>query len=144
MRGEELTLLVAEDDADDKMLLQYALDENKITNPVKYVSNGEELISLLASNTTADGQCINAIILLDLNMPKMDGRQALKVIKQHESWRKIPVVIFSTSTSELDVKASYSLGASSYISKPAGFEKLVEVVKDFKSYWFKNVLFANN
>lgn len=143
MKGKDVRILVAEDDADDKQLLQYAFDENKVTNPVTFVNNGQELIDLLTATTTADGQCMNAIILLDLNMPKMDGREALRIIKQHDAWRKIPVVVFSTSTSDIDIKASYTLGASSYVSKPAGFEKLVEFVKDFKTYWFHNVLFAN-
>lgn len=145
MRGNDLRILVAEDDADDKMLLQYAMEENKVTNPITYVSNGQELIDLLAENTGKDGiHNINAIILLDLNMPKMDGREALKRIKEHETWRNIPVVVFSTSTSEIDINASYVLGASSYIAKPSGFQNMVEVVKDFKSYWFKNVSFATN
>jgi two-component system response regulator len=138
----EITILVADDDADDKQLIKYALDDNNVTNPVLFAGDGEELLKILSDYNQKHGKCMPAVILLDLNMPRMDGREALKRIKAHETWRAIPVVILSTSTAQNDINITYKLGAASYIAKPAGYEKLVDLVKKFNHYWLDSVLYA--
>ncbi|MFN8298073.1 MAG: response regulator [Chitinophagales bacterium] len=138
--NQHVTILVADDDDDDKQLIKYALDENKVTNPVQFAQNGEELLQILQDYNQKHGKCMPAVILLDLNMPKMDGREALKRLKAHASWRAIPVIVLSTSTAQNDISSSYHLGAASYIAKPSGYEKLVDLVKNFNAYWFDSVV----
>ncbi|MFN8285717.1 MAG: response regulator [Chitinophagales bacterium] len=137
--NKNVTILVAEDDDDDKELIRYAFEENKVTNPVQFVDNGEQLLEVLTKYDAEHGKCMSAVILLDLNMPKMDGREALKRIKAHDTFKAIPVIVLSTSVAKNDIANSYLLGAASYISKPSGYEKLVSLVKNFHSYWFESV-----
>ncbi len=138
--NKHVTILVADDDEDDKQLIKYALDENKVANPVQFAENGEELLQILQDYNQKHGKCMPAVILLDLNMPKMDGREALRRIKSHATFKAIPVIVLSTSTAQNDINSSYHLGAASYIAKPSGYEKLVDLVKSFNAYWFQNVL----
>ncbi len=126
-------ILVAEDDADDRYLMQAAFDEKGYTDKVEFVENGIELINYLESiaNTEYPG-----FILLDLNMPKKDGREALKEIKQHPVFKKIPVVVFTTTKNDAEIQRCYELGANSYIVKPTSFESLLTVIQDVRNYWF--------
>ncbi|SJZ97411.1 response regulator [Sediminibacterium ginsengisoli] len=130
------TVLIAEDDADDRFLLQTAFDETGASEKIEFVENGVELINHL--NQIASGNTdtnLPSFILLDLNMPKKDGREALKEIKENPSFRKIPVIIFSTTKNELEVTRCYDLGANTYIVKPVSFDSLLKTIREIRSYW---------
>lgn len=132
-------ILIAEDDADDRFLIQTAFEEKGFTERIAFVENGVELLSFLqniAANTKEE-QVFPGFILLDLNMPKKDGREVLKEIKQHPLYKKIPVIVFTTTRNELEIKRCYELGANTYIVKPISFEALLKVVDDIRSYWFQ-------
>jgi CheY-like chemotaxis protein len=135
-------ILMAEDDLDDRLLARRALNENYVANPLITVNNGEELLDYLyqkgkfSDPATSPKPCF---ILLDLNMPKMDGREALKIIKEDEKLKDIPVVIMTTSKAEEDIFESYHEGANSFITKPVTFIGLVKVVKALKDYWLEIV-----
>ena len=137
-----VTILIAEDDADDRMLLKDAFNESSLVNELRFVEDGEQLLAYLRrEGEYADpGDApIAGLILLDLNMPKMDGREALTIIKNDAVLRSIPVVVLTTSAEEDDVFYAYRLGVSSYISKPVTFEGLVNVVKVLNAYWLEVV-----
>ncbi|MCH8055844.1 MAG: response regulator [Deltaproteobacteria bacterium] len=129
------------------MVVQEAFDENNWANPLYFVEDGEELMDYLRHQgkytNLADSPC-PGVILLDLNMPKKDGREALKEIKADPDLRRLPVVVLTTSRSEEDIYRTYDLGASSYITKPVTFEGLVEVMKSLKKYWFEIVDLPDN
>lgn len=132
--GQRISILVADDDHEDRQLIREALRESRISNPVTFVNDGEQLMAALASSETLPG-----LILLDLNMPKKDGMEALREIKENESYRTIPVVVLTTSQAEEDILKSYNIGANSFISKPVTFTGLVEVLKEIAHYWFEIV-----
>lgn len=129
-------ILIAEDDADDRYLMKTALQETGISEDVVYVENGVELINMLETVNEAGENNYPKLILLDLNMPKMDGREVLKTMKSNEAYRKIPVVVFSTTKNQLDVKRCYDLGANTYIVKPVSYDTLVTTLKEICIYWF--------
>jgi two-component system response regulator len=138
-------ILVAEDDADDRYLMQTALAETGFTEPVSFVDNGVELIHHLEAIEEHRGSApFPRLILLDLNMPKMDGREVLKKIKSHDSFRKIPVIVFSTTKNQLEVQRCYDLGANTYIVKPASYDTLVETMREICRYWFKFATLIEN
>ncbi len=133
-----ISILVAEDDPDDRCLIKDAFDEAEITNPLFFVEDGEELMDFLYNkNKFLDKKRFPrpGLILLDLNMPKKDGRQALSEIKSDKELKKIPVTILSTSDNEEDIINSYILGVNSFITKPQSFNLLVEVMRSIKNYW---------
>jgi CheY-like chemotaxis protein len=130
-----IPILIAEDDPDDRMLIEEAFAESKFDHPLAFVSNGEELLQYLAGDGQFENTPKPGLILLDLNMPKMDGREALKHIKANSATRRIPIVVFTTSNVDDDIDSTYDLGISSYISKPSTFEGLKEVVDSLNSYW---------
>jgi CheY-like chemotaxis protein len=130
-------VLIAEDDIDDRMLLQTAFDETGIKNRIEFVGNGCELLDFLYKE---DRNSYPRFILLDLNMPKKDGRETLKEIKQHPIFKKIPVVIFTTTKNESEVSRCYELGANSYVVKPDSFESLVKITAALCNYWFSIAL----
>jgi CheY-like chemotaxis protein len=131
-------IIVAEDDADDRYLMQTALGETGFTENVTFVDNGVELIHYLeAIEETPTETHLPRLILLDLNMPKMDGREVLKKIKSHDHFKKIPVVVFSTTKNQMEVKRCYDLGANTYIVKPVSYDVLVETMRQLCNYWFK-------
>lgn len=139
---EETYILIGEDDADDRFLLQAAFEENGFTDKLTYMENGVELLEFLHSIEATAGNDLSALprfILLDLNMPKKDGREVLREIKQHVLFRKIPVIIFSTTNNEQEMKRCYELGANSYITKPNSFENLLKTVAALRSYWIHTV-----
>lgn len=137
-----IIILIADDDAEDRMLVKEALEESRLTNHIQFVENGEELIDYLHnSGKFADKEAYPTpgLILLDLNMPKKDGREALKEIKADEHLRVIPVVVLTTSKAEEDILRTYDLGVSSFITKPVTFASLVDVMKTLSKYWFEIV-----
>ena len=131
------SILIAEDDADDRYLMKTALEETGISGEVEYVENGVELINYLESIGKEKGDSVYPkFILLDLNMPKMDGREVLKKMKSHEEYRKIPVIVFSTTKNQMEVKRCYDLGANTYVVKPVSYEILVSTITEICTYWF--------
>jgi len=134
---EEIFILIAEDDADDRFLLQSAFEENGYHDTLHFVENGVEMIEYLHQLEDLDKNVVKMprFILLDLNMPKKDGREVLKEIKQNPNLSKIPVIIFSTTNNEQEMKRCYELGANSYITKPNSFENLIKTVAAVRSYW---------
>ncbi len=124
-------ILMADDDDDDFLLAQKALKECKLLNTLHRVKDGEELLEYLRTQ-----DCRPGVVLLDLNMPRKDGREALKEIKSDPDLRDIPVIIFTTSKAEEDVFKSYKLGVNSFITKPVTFDGLIDVIQTFCKYWF--------
>ena len=133
---EEIIILIAEDDADDRFLLQSAFEENGYQDTLHFVENGIDLLEYLHNQVEGtDNVKMPKFIMLDLNMPKKDGREVLKEIKQHDHLKKIPVIIFSTTNNEQEMRRCYELGANSYITKPNSFENLIKTVAAIRSYW---------
>jgi CheY-like chemotaxis protein len=143
---KNLSILIAEDDADDRFLMQKAIDEVGYNDiQIKFVENGVELLDDL-NNIRSQKPLpvpIPKFILLDLNMPKMDGREVLKNIKTDDEFRKIPVIIFSTTKNQLEVKRCYDLGANTYIVKPVNFDSLVETIQHIRTYWLETATLAD-
>jgi two-component system response regulator len=142
MTNVPITILYAEDDLDDQMLTADALRESRLATRLEMVQDGTELLAYLRrEGRWADPESSPrpGIILMDLNMPKMDGREALAAIKADPRFASIPVVILTTSRAESDIIHSYEIGASSYIAKPVTFDGLVKVMADLGRYWFEIV-----
>ena len=133
---------MADDDADDRLLAKDALAETQLAYDLHFVENGEELLDYLQRRGKHQ-QLASAprpgLILLDLNMPRKDGREALREIKADPELKKIPVVILTTSKADTDISRIYDLGANSFISKPVTFESLVKVMKTLGTYWLEIV-----
>ena len=132
-------ILMAEDDADDQLLVREAFAECGVKEQLRFVADGEELLDYLMQR----GHYANVIaaprpglILLDLNMPRKDGREALKEIRDHPDLRRVPIVVFTTSRADTDIRKVYELGANSFITKPAAFDGLVTTVTKMVGYWF--------
>ena len=135
-----ITILMADDDDDDFLLTKKALAESKLLNTLIRVKDGEELLDYLCGRGPyVDNHERPGVILLDLNMPRKDGREALREIKADSELRDIPVVIFTTSKAEEDIYRSYQLGSNSFITKPVTFENLITVMKALGTYWFEIV-----
>lgn len=139
--GRPTVILMADDDADDRLLAQDALAESKVPGELRFVENGEELMDYLQrrGKFSAVSSPRPGLILLDLNMPKKDGREALREIKITPELRRIPVVILTTSQADADIEHIYDLGANSFITKPVSFEGLVGVMRSVGHYWFETV-----
>ncbi|MEZ4521194.1 MAG: response regulator [Thermomicrobiales bacterium] len=138
----ELDILMADDDEDDRQFAQQALKESRLSNRLVFVSDGRELLDYLRHEgdyKDPDSAPRPGLILLDLNMPRMDGREALEQIKADPELRRIPIVVLTTSRSEEDIYRSYDLGASSFIMKPVTFDGLVTAMKEIGAYWFQLV-----
>ena len=137
-----IVILMADDDPDDRLLTQEALEESRVVNDLRFVEDGQELLDYLRhEGRFADPEAAPrpGLILLDLNMPRKDGREALADIKADAALRRIPVVILTTSKAEEDMVRGYDLGAASYITKPVTFESLVELMKILGRYWIEFV-----
>jgi CheY-like chemotaxis protein len=133
-------ILIAEDDADDRYLLQTAFSEIGHPEKIDFVENGIEVLNYLETNYTnnsSDDKALPGFILLDLNMPKKDGREVLKELKAHPVFKKIPVIVFTTTKNEIEIKRCYELGANSYVVKPISFDALLKVVENIRSFWFQ-------
>lgn len=144
MKGTRTTvpILMADDDEDDYLLAREALIESRLANHLYFVKDGEELMDYLYRRGNYSRE-VDAprpgLILLDLNMPKKDGREALREIKADPHLRQIPVVVLTTSKAEEEIYQIYDLGANSFISKPVTFSSLVDVIKTMGKYWFEIV-----
>lgn len=139
-----LTLLLADDDPDDRMMALEAFAESRLTNPIVTVEDGQELLDYLCGTGKYAGDKPGrpAFILLDLNMPRMDGRQALERIKQDPELRRIPIIVLTTSKAEEDIVRTYDLGVNSFITKPVTFDQLLNVIRDLSRYWLEIVELA--
>jgi CheY-like chemotaxis protein len=140
--AKPVVILMADDDADDRLLAKDALIECRLANDLHFVENGEELMDYLyrrGKYSQASEAPRPGLILLDLNMPRKDGREALHEIKSDPELRTIPVVVLTTSRAETDIGKIYELGANSFIAKPVTFDSLVNVMKVLRSYWFEIV-----
>lgn len=133
------TVLMADDDEDDRLLARDAFQECDMDVNLKFVEDGVELMDYLHGHGSWAGAPTPSLILLDLNMPRKDGREALAAIKQNPALRRIPVVVITTSQAEEDVQRSYDLGVSSFISKPVTYESLLALVRTLSHYWFETV-----
>lgn len=129
---KSIKIFVADDDADDRYLLEQAWKENRIQNELVFFEDGEALMNQLQDPKLG----LPNLILLDLNMPKLDGRECIALIKANPLLKKIPLIVLTTSKTEEDILKSYQLGVNSFISKPVSFESLVEIVKQMDRYWF--------
>jgi CheY-like chemotaxis protein len=142
-----ITILMADDDQEDCELTRDALQDSRLANEMRFVSDGQELMDYLRHEGRYDGPSVDAprpgMILLDLNMPKKDGREALAEIKADEALRRIPVVVLTTSKDEEDVLRTYDLGVNSFITKPVSFGGLVEVMRAWTRYWLEIVELPN-
>lgn len=134
---DKLFILIAEDDADDRFLFKTAFEEKGYEDDIEFVENGIELLKFLYAieEKKPKERQYPSFILLDLNMPKKDGREVLKEIKQHPEFKKIPVVVFTTTNSENEIRRCYELGANTYVVKPVSFDSLLKVVEEIRKYW---------
>lgn len=138
-----VTILVCDDDEDDRKLTEQALRDARVSNRVLFVGDGEQLLDYLYQRGDFSGETGTAprpgLILLDLNMPKVDGRDALKMIKGDAALRDIPIVVLTTSRLDEDIVRSYQLGVNSFMTKPVTFSGLVEAMKILSRYWLEIV-----
>lgn len=135
-------ILIADDDPDDRLLIKEALEEANLNNPIHFVADGIELLDYLKrENNYRDlrGTSLPGLVLLDLNMPRKNGIEALQEIKEDPKLRAIPVVVFTTSKAEEDILCAYRLGVNSFITKPLNFQSLLETVEIISRYWFNIV-----
>ncbi len=130
-------ILMADDDADDRFLVQAAFEDNDIHHEMMFFEDGEQLLEHLNASPF-EGK--TRFILLDLNMPKKDGREVLRALKSNTLLSKIPVIVFSTSKAPDDILSSYELGANSYVVKPSSYEHLKEVVKKISDFWLNTAI----
>ena len=140
--GKMITILLADDDPDDQQLTREAFEANRLVNELVCVNDGEELMDYLHRRgrySELKDAALPGLILLDLNMPRKDGREALKEIKADPNFRRIPIVVLTTSKAEEDILRSYDLGVNSYVTKPVTFKSLVDLVKVLGQYWFEVV-----
>lgn len=137
-----LLVLMADDDEEDQMFARDAFEESGLPHDLKFVDDGEALINYLKTCLSFPNQSsihLPDLILLDLNMPKKDGREALREIKADPALRHIPVIVLTTSDLDQDIYGSYDIGANSYIKKPVTFDSLVDILNTLGKYWFSVV-----
>ena len=137
-----ITILMADDDPDDRQLTKEAFEEAKLANDLRFVEDGVELLDYLNRRGKYADPATSprpGIILLDLNMPRKDGREALREIKSDPALRHIPIVVLTTSKAEEDIYRTYDLGVNSFITKPVTFDGLVNVMRTLGTYWFEIV-----
>jgi len=141
--GKTVDILLVEDNPGDAELAREALAEAKVKNNIYWVEDGEEAIAFLSQQ----GKYVDAprpdVILLDLNLPKKDGREVLAEVKSNDDWKRIPVVILTASEAESDILKTYNLHANCYITKPLDLDQFLKVVKAIESFWFKIVKLPN-
>ena len=141
-KRDDVIILYAEDDPEDRMLVEDAMKESRLANEMHFVEDGEELMDYLQRRgkyTELSDKPLPGLILLDLNMPKKDGREALEEIKADPNLRRIPIVVLTTSKAEEDILSTYDLGVSGFVIKPVTFESLVSLLKTISKYWFEIV-----
>ena len=138
----QITILMADDDPDDRLLAKSAFAASHLANDLRFVMDGQELLDYLKRRGKYADPATSprpGLILLDLNMPRKDGREALSEIKDDPALQTIPIVVMTTSKAEEDIYRSYAVGASSFITKPVSFEGLIDVIKTLGHYWFEIV-----
>ncbi len=133
---ETQPILIVDDSVDDFEATKRAFGKASLSNAIRHATSGESALAYLRSEEAV----LPGIILLDLNMPGLDGRKTLEIIKRTPNLRKIPVVVLTTSDDERDIKACYELGANTYVQKPVDFDGLIAAVKRLKEYWFEIAL----
>ncbi len=136
---KRVVILMADDSASDRKLVQAAMSVGQMHNGFRFVEDGEELMDYLRRRgkyTDPSDSPLPELILLDLNMPRKDGREALQEIRADSQFRHLPVVVLTTSDDDDDIYRSYNLGANSYIRKPVTFEGLIELMQKLGDYWF--------
>ncbi|WP_227687162.1 response regulator [Spirosoma arboris] len=140
-RLTSMTILIADDDTDDRLFMDKALRQSGYTQNIQFVEDGEELMEYLRQEGRYNDQ--NApwpnLLILDLNMPRKNGFQALNEIKDDPKLRRLPVVVMTTSSADEDVLKTYNLGVNSFVTKPFNFNRLVEMVSALKTYWIDTV-----
>src|SRR4051794_39876587 len=137
-----IVILMADDDPDDREMTREAFQESRLANDLRFVEDGEELMDYLyhrGKYADAQQHPLPSILLLDLNMPRKDGREALQEIKADPTFRGIRVIIMTTSKAEEDILRTYNLSATSYITKPVTFDALVDVIATLGKYWLEIV-----
>lgn len=142
LHARPIVILLADDDEEDRMLAAGALEESRVVNDLRFVEDGEELLDYMyhrGKYAEPGSSPTPGLILLDLNMPRKDGREALREIKADPDLRRVPVVVLTTSKAEEDIYRTYDLGANSFITKPVSFEGLVAVMRDIGRYWIEIV-----
>ena len=140
--GRPITVLMADDDEDDRLMARAAFERARLANALRFVGDGEELLDYLRRRGAWSDPATSprpGLVLLDLNMPRKDGREALREMKADPDLRRIPVVVLTTSQAEEDILRSYDLGANSYVAKPVTFEGLAETLRVLGTYWFQIV-----
>ena len=142
MHEQDVYILIGEDDADDRFLLQTAFDEVRPNSQLVFVENGVELLDFLVGKSEEAHAILPVFILLDLNMPKKDGREVLRELKAHPVLQHVPVIMFSTTNNEHEIRRCYELGANSYITKPDSFGGLQDIVKALCGYWLGESVLA--
>lgn len=136
---KSIVIMMADDDPDDRSMTKEALEENFLLNELRFTEDGAELMDYLKRRgkySNPESSPRPGVILLDLNMPKKDGRECLKEIKSDNDLKSIPVIVLTTSKAEEDILRTYDLGVNSFVTKPVTFMELVEVMKNLGNYWF--------
>jgi CheY-like chemotaxis protein len=141
-RKRPIIILYADDDADDQLLVKEALEESRLLNDLHFVNDGEELMDYLHRRGPYADPAVSprpGLLLLDLNMPRKNGREALAEIKSDPTLRRIPIIVLTTSKAEEDIYRSYDLGVNSFISKPVTFSGMIDIMRALGTYWFEIV-----
>ena len=142
MKTKYFTILIAEDDEEDRMLTEDAIEETDLRCQLQFVEDGEQAMEYLLNKGSFENKTkypAPRLILLDLNMPKKDGREVLAEIRQHDALRAIPVIALTTSNSPEDISLMYELGVNSYITKPVSFAGMIKAMNGLKQFWFEIV-----
>jgi CheY-like chemotaxis protein len=134
---KECSILLVDDDAGDRLLIHKAIQENGVGNRIEFLEDGQALVDHLTLHARAPGAARPCLILLDLNMPRLDGHEALKIVRNHSSWKEIPIVVLSNSGNSDDILNSYREGANSFFTKPFEYKELVRLMGLLKTYWFE-------
>lgn len=138
MASSPFEILLVEDDSADARLAQIALRDSKVLCEVNHVSDGVEAMDHMRGRLDGGGR-LPDLVLLDLNMPRMDGRQVLEAMRSDEALRSVPVVVLTTSDADRDIAASYQLGANSFVTKPMDVDEFCGVIRGIENYWFSVV-----
>ncbi len=144
---QSITILMADDDEDDRLMTKEAFEEARLANELRFVEDGEELMDYLHRQGKYTDPAVSprpGLILLDLNMPKKDGREALREIKSDPDLKRIPIVVLTTSKADEDIYRSYDLGVNSFITKPVSFDGMVYIITSLAQYWFQIVRLPEN
>jgi CheY-like chemotaxis protein len=140
--GRPITILVADDDPDDRLMIKEALEEARLANGIEFVEDGVELMDYLhrrGNHADRSGPTVPGLLLLDLNMPRKDGREALEEIRADSNLKRLPVIVLTTSAAEEDIFRTYDLGANSFITKPVSFTDFVRTMEAVTDYWLQIV-----